>query len=52
MDELFLGIVDEGDFQHGKSEPVSKFLLDITKLVLFFLGPPHLAHAVLTGIII
>ena len=50
MHVVLLCILDDGDFRHGEGEPVFKLLLDRVKLVSVLGGPPHLAHAILTGI--
>ena len=47
---VLLCLLDDGDLGHGKGEPVSKLLLDRVKLVSVLGAPPHLAHAILTGI--
>ena len=50
MNVVLLCIFDDGHFGHGEGEPVFKLLLDRVKLVSVLAVPPHLAHAIGTGI--
>ena len=51
MSVLLLRVTDDGHFGHGEGETIRNILLDSAECVLVLLGEPHLAHAVLSGIL-
>ena len=51
MSVLLIGVTDDGHVGHGEGETIRNLLLDRAECVLDLLDEPHLAHAVLTGVL-